>query len=286
MEKEHENDWLRVSDLRECLSEDQFEKDEIYDYAVMLLEWAVSKRAISTEKMAEIVMQANVKDGISKLLGGKKMILERVAKLDTNWAEIKEAADAGNIHDLLHSGDCIHERLKTGEDIKLDVTYDENGKCFFVFHDCLKQRRPMNNRATNKGGWKASDLRKAANDEIFKTLPDELQEIIVPTKIVQVINGERIECEDKLFCLSYTQIAGRVWPEMNAREPEDTQLDIFKTERSRVKEIDGETVYWWERSPYVSNSYSFSGVGTSGSPSCGYYASGSFGVCLGFCINQ
>ena len=73
---------------------------------------------------------------------------------------------------------------------------------------------------------------------------------------------------------------------MNAREPEDTQLDIFKTERSRVKEIDGETVFWWERSPYVSYSYNFNGVNTSGHPNGNYIANTSSGVCLGFCINQ
>ena len=214
------------------------------------------------------------------------MNIKRITEIEGSWGQIKEAALAGTVREQLHSGDIISIKLKTGEDVALDVTYDENGKCFFVFHDCLKQRRPMNNRATNKGGWKASDLRKAANDEIFKTLPDELQEIIVPTKIVQIINGERIECEDKLFCLSYTQIAGRVWPEMNAREPEDTQLDIFKTERSRVKEIDGETVYWWERSPYVNYSSHFNSVGTSGNPNYYSYANYSYGVCLGFCINQ
>ena len=66
---------------------------------------------------------------------------------------------------------------------------------------------------------------------------------------------------------------------MNEREPEDHPLDIFRTERSRVKERDGVTAWWWLRS---ANYYSsFFSVFTDGS----YYnsnANHSGGVALGF----
>lgn len=139
----------------------------------------------------------------------------------------------------------------------------------------------MNRNGTTKGGWAATDMRKYIHDEILPLLPDELQEVIAPTKIVQIIDGERIECEDKLFCLSYTQVFGKDWPWMNEREPEDSQLDIFKTERSRVKEINGETAWWWLRSASCGNY--FLRVASNG-----YYdinfAIASGGVALGFCL--
>ena len=144
----------------------------------------------------------------------------------------------------------------------------------------------MNKRNTNKGGWAKSDLRKEANGEIFDSFPDELRDLIVPTKIVQVIDGKRIECEDKLFCLSRVQVTGRGYKSAVECSPEDTQFDIFKTERSRVKECgDNGTCYWWERDPYVTGSNYFCYVYASGYPGSYSYAYYRHGVSLGFCLN-
>ena len=213
------------------------------------------------------------------------MFINHTEKKEMTWAEIKAAADAGTIRELLSSGDRIPVTLKTGEEIELDITYDENGKCYFVTHDCLDGVYYMNARATNKGGWAASAMRSHLNGPVFESLPDELREIIVPTKIVQILAGERVECEDKLFCLSYTQVVGNDWPDMNRTEPEETHLDIFPTERSRVKECgDNGTWWYWLRSPVSSSSSSFLYVnGGSGSNGA---ASNANGVSFGFCLNQ
>jgi len=216
------------------------------------------------------------------------MLINKTIQKEMTWAEIKAAAENGTVRELLSSGDRIPVTLKTGERVEFDVAYDQKGKLYFVMHDCMAQRRQMNRRATNKGGWAKTALRKEANGEIFDSLPDDLQAVIVPTRIVQVIDGERIVCNDKLFCLSFTQIFGRLddWEEMQEMEPEDTQLDIFTDGRSRVKQTAGAVCYWWERSPNVYNSYYFYSVYTSGSPSYYSYAGNSFGVCLGFCITE
>ena len=210
------------------------------------------------------------------------MIVKYTEEREMTWEEIREAAAAKG----LKSGTRIPITLKTGEELEVDVTYDEHGKAFFVFHNCLKEPRPMNKRKTNKDGWAASDLREEANGPILESFPDELRDMIAPTKIVQVINGKRIECEDKLFCLSFTQIAGKIWQGMNDMEPEDTQLDIFTGERSRVKEC-GEygTFLWWERSPFIYIAGSFMHCYSSGYPYGSSYAYNAYGVCLGFCLN-
>lgn len=216
------------------------------------------------------------------------MIIYRTHEIEIpeNWKRLKAKAEAGNIGTYLKSGDKFPITLKTGEEVTLVVTFDQNGKLYFVMDNCLNKPRQMNSTPTNKGGWAASDLRKIANSEIFDSLPDELQEVIVPTKIVQILDGERVECEDRLFCLSYTQIAGNTWPEMNEHEPEDSQLDIFNTERSRVKECGEYGTYpWWERSPSVNYSSYFVYCNSNGNANGNYGASGRYGVCLGFCIN-
>lgn len=196
----------------------------------------------------------------------------------SSWSEIKDAIRSGNA-DWLHSGDMIPVILKNNKELLLDVARDATGEIFFVFHDLCAVKHCMNENGSAKGGWAATDMRKYIHEEILPLFPDELQAVIAPTKIVQVINGERIECEDKLFCLSYTQVFGKDWSWMNEREPEDHPLDIFRTERSRVKERDGVTAWWWLRSAY--HIYSFRCVSSDGSSDY-YTAYSSGGVALGF----
>lgn len=208
------------------------------------------------------------------------MQINTSASFNSTWAEIKAAVENGTVRDLLHSRDQIPVTLKTGEEVIFDVAYDETGKLFFVMHDCMDEEHVMNKRWTNAGGWPACDMRRYLNNTVFDLLPDDLQEVISVTTIKQVIDGETVTCEDKLFLLSRTQVFGKGrWTE---KEPDDTQLDIFLTERDRVKLCgDHGTWFWWLRSAY--NSSSFNGVGTSGNYSY-YNAYHSYGVALGFCI--
>ncbi len=202
---------------------------------------------------------------------------------ESTWAELKALAKAGKLGEVLNSGDNIPAALKNGEEVSFDVGRDESGKVYFILHDCLAEPRQMNNGWTNKGGWEECDMRKWLNTEAIELLPDELQEVIEPTKIVQVWDGKRRETEDKLFLLSRTQVFGKNEAH-KAIEPEDSQIDIFQTERSRVKERKGYgTAYWWERSPRSGNSYIFCRV-TSGGRADIHGASYTRGVALGFCI--
>lgn len=199
---------------------------------------------------------------------------------NSTWAEIKAAVENGTVRELLHSRDQIPVTLKTGEEVIFDVAYDETGKLFFVMHDCMDKEHVMNDRWTNAGGWPACDMRRYLNNTVFDLLPDDLQEVISSTTIKQVIDGESVVCEDKLFLLSRTQVFGKGrWTE---KEPDDTQLDIFLTERDRVKLCgDHGTWFWWLRSAYSNNF--FYGVHTSGYNDY-YIANTSYGVALGFCI--
>lgn len=199
----------------------------------------------------------------------------------TTWAELKAAAEAGTIGELIQSGDLIPFNLKTGEEVAVGVTLDESGKMFFVLEDCLEDEHAMNKRSTTKGGWAACDMRKYLNKTVFALLPDDLQAVIAPTKIVQIVDSERVETEDKLFLFSLTQVFGKgAWSE---REPEDTQLACFRREKGRVKECgDNGTWFWWLRSVY--NYYTFSRVNSSGNHyDTGAYAA--YGVAFGFCIS-
>ncbi len=200
--------------------------------------------------------------------------------MKATWAELKAAAEAGTIDEIIKSGDVIPFTLKTGEEVAVRATRDESGKPFFVLEDCLEDEHAMNKQNTTKGGWAACEMRKYLNKTIFALLPDDLQAVIAPTQIVQVVDGERVETDDKLFLLSRTQVFGKgAWSE---REPEDTQLDCFKREKNRVKECgDNGTWWWWLRS--ANGDYSFYYVYSSGF-NYYYFASSAGGVALGFCL--
>lgn len=196
----------------------------------------------------------------------------------SSWEELKKLAYTP----VIQSGDMIPVTMKNGEKIVLKVTHDKTGKTFFVMDACMKDRRYMNASNTNKGGWASSTLREYLNTEVIKLLPDDLQTVIVPTPIVQIVDGERIESKDKLFLLSTTQVFGKGYWSIN--EPQDTRLDCFQQPKDRIKLRCGSAYYWWLRSPLASSSTFFCYVSNSGN-AASYFASSSNGVSWGFCIN-
>lgn len=199
-----------------------------------------------------------------------------------SWAELKQAADAGDLAQVLHSGDTLGITLKNGEAVTLVVGTDGKGNMFFSTQDCLRDEHRMNNTMTNRGGWEATEMRRYLNEEVFALLPDDLQAVIKPTTIVQIVDGKRVETQDKLFLFSATQVFGN--GSYSENEPEDTQLDIFRREKDRVKECNTYgTWFWWLRSAYSGSSYNFCYVYTNGSYSS-YDANTSYGVALGFSI--
>ena len=212
-----------------------------------------------------------------KIVKNKIKVITKEAKW-TSWAELKALSEAGKLGEVLKSGDNIPVTLKNGEEVSFDVGKDESGKIYFIMHNCLKETKPMNSSCTNKGGWEESDMRRYLNKEVIELLPDELRKIIKPTKIVQVWDGKRRETEDKLFLLSRTQIFGKD-ERYEPTEPIDSQIDIFKSQRERVKEC--EEVYWWLRSPFSISSAAFCNVFSDGTV---YAAAGLGGVAPAFCL--
>lgn len=218
-----------------------------------------------------------------KILKNKIKVITKEARW-TSWAELKALSEAGKLGEVLKSGDNIPVTLKNGEEVSFDIGKDEDGKIYFVIHNCLKETKSMNGDCTNKGGWEESDMRRYLNEKVINLLPDELREIIKPTKIVQVWDGKRRETEDKLFLLSRTQVFGKD-ERYEPTEPNDSQIDIFKSPRERVKECEEvEDAYcWWLRSPYSGDFNSFCYVFTGGSVGS-IYPYCSFGVAPAFCI--
>lgn len=203
------------------------------------------------------------------------------------WDTLSSAASRGCLTDYLDEGDLIPIRLSDGEPVELRVSFDENGKCFFVTENCLHVPYRMNPTASTAGGWECCEMRRYLNTEIFNQLPEDLKRVIVPTKIVQQdISDDGIwrETKDKLFLFSMGQVFGfesREQP-IDPRTGE-AQISCFKKRRGRIKfNEDDCATYWWLRS--ASNTYYFRYVASGGlvtsSP-----ANYTYGVALGFCIS-
>ena len=200
-------------------------------------------------------------------------------KEEIKWAEIKAAVQRGELPEEAEIGFT----LKSGENVSLTVTAPKDGKAYLVFSDLVATRPMYPEWPVRPVSWKESSLRRWANEEFIKKLPDEFVNIITPRDIVQTVKGERMETRDLLWAPSYTEIFGKgsCWAEVD--DEAETQFPIFATERGRVKMFDGETWPWWSRSPSVGNSTNFVCVYSSGSYD-DYVASTSCGVCLGLCI--
>ena len=170
---------------------------------------------------------------------------------------------------VLKVGDEITETLEDGREVVFVVMdYGVIGlKGLLGWHQ-------MNKTWTNKGGWLASDMRRYLNEEVIELLPDDLLAAIKPRKF-----GDE---EDRLWLFSEVEIFGEhIW---GASDGGDKQLEYFKNPINRVKfDEDGDAGWWWERSPYASNSNGFCSVDASGNASH-YYANNSNGVCFGFYI--
>ena len=194
---------------------------------------------------------------------GSPFTIVRRSRSAESLAEIKAAIASGRGPGIIRPFDELEFKLDTGEAVTAVCGgYISPTRARFVFKDALGDAR-MNEDATNAGGYYKSKGRRHVLEEIYPHLPPELREIIEPRPLVETIDGERVEYADPLWIPSGTDVFGPLkgW---YAEEPDSVQLEIFKTERGRVKERGGETVSWWLRSPGRSNSTYFVRVYTDG----------------------
>lgn len=213
------------------------------------------------------------------------MNIRKTITSEIEWNTIKKAQADGKLQELLQVGDELDITLKTDEELTVQAVGTTERGLIFLLKDCMKDEHGMNKRMTSKGGWRDSEMRLWLNETIIRMLPDELREMIVPRRIVQTMDGERLESEDKLWLPSFTEMFGKEGAEDWApADTDETQLELFGTERSRVKERPGNGTWWyWLRSPRGSYSASFCIVDSYGNADC-ISAGVAYGVAFGFCL--
>ena len=198
---------------------------------------------------------------------------------EITWEQIKALAVSGEAAEALALRDEITMKLTDGETVTVEVaahlpaTEDKPAGVRFVFKDALNDPHQMNSDWTNKGGYKASEGRRYVLEEVYPRLPEDLRAAIRPRKITEIAQGKTLVYADPLWLPSETDVFGRGKESLqngSADGPEDFQLDIFKSERDRVKQRRGYgTTPYWCRSVRSDYSHFFCLVNTDGSANLG-----------------
>lgn len=206
-----------------------------------------------------------------------------VVSEDISPEDLKTAVAEGNVDELISPYDEIDIPLDTGGTVTVVCAYSAPKTARFVFKDCWDEA-VMNEEPTNRTGYLKSKGRQHVLEDIWPHISPEWQAIIKPRKMVEEIDGERVEYADPLWLPSATDMFG---PSENGywKDLDDSfQLPIFKRERDRVKECGDEGTYpYWLRSVYAANSDTFRVVNADGGNGYGS-AYSSWGFAPGFDI--
>ena len=228
-----------------------------------------------------------------------------------SWAEIAEIAKAGRAACVFNIGDEKTITLSTGGKITLvilgffhdtyyDSEYDEDTSYTITFgmKNCLATRYQMNASNTNVGGWESSKMRTSVMPTLLSQLPADLQSVIksVYKKTSAGNKSTTITTtNDKLFLLSEVEVNGTT---ATTYADEGEQYAYFKRNGGYVQygndgyypngikalsNGDGDSYYWWLRSPSVTYSNYFRFVNNGGNVG-NAGASYSCGVSFGFCV--
>lgn len=117
-------------------------------------------------------------------------------------------------------GDVITFSLTTGEVVSAMAMRQEEDGMLFVFVDCLKDKQPMNETDTTKGGYEASNLRKVLNTDILSSFPAVIRNRMKP-----------VYKEDKLRLLTAMEVFGE---KKYGDEDNGVYLPLMKKRRNRI----------------------------------------------------
>ena len=235
----------------------------------------------------------------------------------SDWQEIKEILDSGKAKEVFEVGDEREETLITGEKITLVLLgfgQDEKvsgGKVNMTIglKNLMDGDFEMNLTHTNEGGWEKSRMRTVYMERVFKLLPEELRNIIVPVKKSTSAGGGSTDItvsEDKLFLFSLAEIYSQrgisksdnsnISGNADTYQEEGTQYEYFKELLGDADPYDdneeiikrkanggGSTYVWWLRSPCIGSTTYFRLVNSNGTVDT-TNASDTYGVCFGFCV--
>ena len=173
-----------------------------------------------------------------------KIAINKRQFADDSWETIAKTVRSGNMEEYSVGSEKEIEIDGTKYNVRVvnnsspeeckNENFSETACGFVIQFVSLVEKRAMNSTNTNVGGWPASELRAYANGEFFYKLPSELRNIIIDTKVISGHGSDDIAnftSTDKIYLLSYKEVAYDVLPENDTAYDYTRQLDYYKTER-------------------------------------------------------
>ena len=131
----------------------------------------------------------------------------------------------------------------------------------------LQNKGYMNSSNTNAGSWDGSKRRTWCNEIYYNAFPEDLKPIFKQMNVttIETYNGSTLKVSQDWFALrAEKEIFGSRSYSNTTEANALSQVDYYKTAAHRIKAAGGSASYWWERSPFSSNSTSFCFVHSSG----------------------
>ena len=212
--------------------------------------------------------------------------------ISDSWEEIIAAGEDGTYIDKYQIGDT--KELDLGEEgviemelvaFDADELADGSGKAHmtWIAKNLLNTEHVMNEKATNFGGWPASDMRAWLQDSILPMIPDTVRSNIKEVKKYSYSYSDEgtISSSDKIWIPSSREVFG----ENNSNEDSGPEyLTAFSDAASRIKRRAGEPCWWWLRSATNFYDDDIDFVYIDGSDWYNIFASYVNGVAVGFCL--
>ncbi len=241
-------------------------------------------------------------DSTSMIRSVKVSEADAILKNNT-WEQINAASESGIASSLWKVGDEIDLTLSGSfnETVTLQIwdfnhfdKSDGSGKAGICFgmKNLMKSKQHMNTSNTNSGGWNNTVMRNTTMQNVYNSMPTDLQNVIKEVNTYANKGGGSTSSnagklsKDIVFLPGSTEVNNNDWPYQNPTETNQKKFPIFTDNNSRIKKTNngsGDASLWWTRSPYYGNGADgFFGVNFNGTTTPDG-SSSSDGVC--FCFN-
>lgn len=213
-----------------------------------------------------------------------------------SWSEVISVADAGYAPQVFSAGET-KDLTVLGETLTMKIygfNHDDltsGGKASITFGcaNLMANMHQMNTSNTNVGSFVGSAMYAYLRDTVLPSLPEEIRTHIktVNKKTSAGNLNSSVQTDAvQIFLFSLNEVYGSHsynWCSNN----EGSKYPVFSNDASRVKKLSngaGAAQWWWLRSPRLNYSSYFCGVNSNGIADSTSAASGSCGVCFGFCL--
>ena len=132
----------------------------------------------------------------------------------------------------LQVGDQIEVKLDGFGEHTATVQRIHNRKAYILFDDCV-MTGPMNDPATNEGGFEKSELNKLMQEELLPAFQEDIRKRI---KTLTIPTFGQIFGHKTGYCVEEDIIADK-----------DKQFELMKIRKNRIADFENEWAWYWLR---------------------------------------